>query len=61
MECRKSETLFCCSVPWFKHFDKEWIELYAKAYRKVIENHEQLLEGDLNKLEGGRWFGTENE
>ena len=59
-KCRKSETIFCCSAPWFKHFDKETIELYANAYRKVIENHEQLIETDLDKKQGGRWYGTEN-
>ena len=52
---------YCFSVPWFKHFDKEWIERFALAFRKVIENHEQLLEGDDDKTEGGRWFGTSND
>ena len=58
---KPSEERYCFSVPWFKHFDKEWIEAYANAYRKVIENHEQLLEGDADKQQGGRWFGTANE
>ena len=52
---------YCFSVPWFKHFDKQWIEKFAEAFKKVIENHEQLLEGDTDKAEGGRWFGTSNE
>lgn len=52
---------YCFSVPWFKHYDKEWIEKYALAFRKVIENHEQLLAGDNHRLDGGRWFGTGNE
>lgn len=52
---------YCFSVPWFKHFDKEWIEKYAAAYRKVAENYEQLLEEDRTKAQGGRWFGLENE
>lgn len=58
--CEPSESIYCFTVPWFKHFDKEWIETYAAAFRKVIENHEQLLEGDLDKTQGGRWYGTEN-
>ena len=34
------------SLPWFKHFDKEVIEQYAAAYRKVYENYKDLLPGD---------------
>ena len=59
--CRPSETKYCFSVPWFKHYDKEWIELYAKAFRKVSENYEQLLSGDVKAVQGGRWYGTENK
>ena len=57
----RSENTYCFSVPWFKHLDREWIELYAKAYRKVIENYEQLLEADSDKSQGGRWYGQSNE
>ena len=57
----RSENTYCFSVPWFKHLDREWIELYAKAYRKVIENYEQLLETDSDKSQGGRWYGQSNE
>jgi len=60
-ELERSANLCCFSVPWFKHFEKEWIELYAKAYRKVIENYEQLLEQDSDKSQGGRWYGQSNE
>ena len=59
-KCRQAESLYCFSVPWFKHFDKEWIERYAHAFRKVIENHTQLLEADKQQAQGGRWYGTEN-
>lgn len=59
--CKPSETKYCFSVPWFKHFDKEWIELYAKAFRKVSENYEQLLADDVKTVQGGRWYGTENK
>lgn len=33
-------------IPWFKHFDKKIIEDQAAAFRKVVENHEELLAGD---------------
>lgn len=59
-KCEPSETVYCFSVPWFKHFDKVWIERYAAAVRKVIENHQQLLEADVDKSQGGRWYGMEN-
>ena len=56
----KSNTKYCISVPWFKKFDKERIDAYVAVYRKVAENYEQLLEGDIDKEQGGRWHGTEN-
>lgn len=59
-KCDLSVEKECFYAPWFKHFDKGWIELYAKAFRKVIENHEQLLESDTEKKQDGRWFGTTN-
>lgn len=31
------------SVPWFKHFDKPAIELYAEAFRKVFSQIDRLL------------------
>lgn len=55
-----SEHKYCCSAPWFKHFDKEWIDRYAAVYKKVIANYEQLLAGDTDKTQGGRWHGSEN-
>ena len=58
---KPSEAIECFSVPWFKHYETEWIETYAAAVRKVIENHEQLLEADFDKKQGGRWHGTTNE
>ncbi len=53
-------TKCCFSVPWFKKFDKEWIEKYAMVFRKVVENYKELLDGDVDKIQGGRWHGTEN-
>ena len=58
---KPSEHKYCFSVPWFKHLDKAWIEKYAAAFRKVIENHTQLLSGDTEVKQGGRWHGVENE
>ena len=59
-KCKPSEEIYCFMAPWFKHFDKEWIEKYASIFRKVVENHEQLLEDDADKSQGGRWHGMEN-
>lgn len=58
--CDKSLERLSFNVPWFKHFDKEWIECYAAAFRKVSENYKDLLEDDLDKTQGGRWYGSEN-
>ena len=55
-----SEKKYCVSAPWFKKFNKEIIDDYSKAFRKVAENYAQLLEGDTDKSQGGRWHGTEN-
>ncbi|MBR2721649.1 MAG: aminotransferase class V-fold PLP-dependent enzyme [Clostridia bacterium] len=58
-KCRPSEQICCVSVPWFKHYDTKWIELYAAAYKKVIANYRELLEEeDATKNKGGRWHGT---
>lgn len=48
----------CFSIPHFKHLDKEWIEKYAAGFKKVVENHEQLLEGDEHTTQDVRWIGT---
>jgi dTDP-4-amino-4,6-dideoxygalactose transaminase len=34
------------AVPWFKHFDKEFIEQYATAIKKVANAYKELLPGD---------------
>ena len=36
-------------VPWFKHYEAETIEKHAGAYKKVIENYQSLLPGDIDK------------
>ena len=49
------------SIPWFKHYDPYWVEQYAKCFRKVIENHMQLIDpSDVDNAEQGRWFGFKN-
>ncbi len=57
---KPSEEKYCIGMPWFKKYDKEWIDLYASAIKKVVENYEELLEGDVDKTQGGRWHGNEN-
>ncbi len=58
--CKPSEEMWCFSVPWFKHYDKEWIERYAEGFRKVVENHLEIVD-DAERAQGGRWHGTSNE
>ena len=58
--CDSSITRYCFQIPWFKHFDKEWIEKYAAAFRKVAENYRDLLDLDSDVNAGGRWYGSDN-
>ena len=44
--CDPSLEKYCFSIPRFNYLDKEIIDLYAAGYRKVIENHMDLLEND---------------
>ena len=57
---KPSEEKYCFSVPGFKKYDKEWIERYANVFKKVVANYQQLLDGDLDKTQGGRWHGSDN-
>ena len=59
--CDSAIERHCFSIPWFKHLDKEWIDRYVAAFKKVIENHEQLLEDDSAESAGGRWYGKKNQ
>lgn len=62
--CDLSLTRYCFSVSWFKRLDEEnkkWIEKVASVYRKVVENYEDLLEGDTKRVVEGRWYGQEND
>ncbi len=49
------------SLPWFKHFKPEIIDQYAAAFRKVIENYEELLPGDEAVVETGAWGLTKKK
>ena len=55
-----SDNLYNVSAPWFKNLDKEWIDKFVEVYKKVAENYKDLLEGDDDKIQGGRWHGAEN-
>jgi dTDP-4-amino-4,6-dideoxygalactose transaminase len=55
-----SDEKYCISAPWFKHYDKEWIDRYAAVYKKVADNYRELLEDDVDKTQGGRWHGADN-
>ena len=45
------------SIPWFKHYMPECIEMYANAFKKVALNYKELLAGDEKRgTESGRWF-----
>ena len=41
--------------------DRDVIDLYARGYRKVIENHTQLLDDDRREAQGGHWYGFDNQ
>ncbi|MBQ8173955.1 MAG: aminotransferase class I/II-fold pyridoxal phosphate-dependent enzyme [Clostridia bacterium] len=56
-----SVEVHCFSVPWFKKLNKEWIDRYVAAIRKVVDQHEALLEEDDKSEQGGRWYGATNE
>jgi perosamine synthetase len=43
-------------APWFKHYRPAIIEEYANAFRKVMENHQELIPDDPgNPPELGSW------
>lgn len=50
----------CYSTPWFKHYRPQVIEEYANAFRKVIENVDQVLEhfGDEARMTEGGSLGS---
>jgi len=60
-----TESVDIFSIPWFKHYNPEIIEMYASAFRKVSENYKELLDGAVKdaKSSNGRWFfyGSEDE
>ena len=45
------------SIPWFKHYMPEEIQMFANAYKKVALNYKELLAGSKRReTESGRWF-----
>jgi dTDP-4-amino-4,6-dideoxygalactose transaminase len=47
------------SIPWFKHYRPEVIDQYVEAFRKVSENHRDLLPddpGDPSRLGGWNFY-----
>jgi perosamine synthetase len=42
-------TRYVFEVPWFKHYEPDAIEEHTGAYKKVIENYNVLLPGDIDK------------
>lgn len=40
-------------IPWFKHFRKDVIDRYVAAYKKVIDHHAELLDGDTHETFDG--------
>ena len=57
--CDRSLSIDCFSIPWFKRLLPEYIDLYADAYKKVIANYRELLDGSEG-ISDGRWYGKEN-
>jgi len=46
-------------APWFKHYRPDFIDQHVRAYKKVIEHHEELLPGDPgNPPTAGKWHLT---
>ncbi|MCL2517738.1 MAG: DegT/DnrJ/EryC1/StrS family aminotransferase [Oscillospiraceae bacterium] len=46
------------SIPWFKKYMPEYIEMHANAFKKVAENYKDLLDSDPNRdkdVISGRW------
>ena len=41
------------TVPWFKHFRKDFIDEYVAAFRKVYENRHELLKYDDKEIVDG--------
>ncbi len=55
-EIKVSQAVQVYSIPWFKHYMPEYIEMYANAFKKVALNYKELLAGDTKRSDSGRWF-----
>ena len=47
-------------TPRFNYLDKDIVDLFVAGFKKVINNHEALLESDTKEQQGGRWYGNDN-
>ena len=60
--CERSLEDRCFTVPWFKKYDKEFIEKVASCFKKVADNHLSLLDGEIEQEKSvGRWYGTSDD
>jgi dTDP-4-amino-4,6-dideoxygalactose transaminase len=46
------------AIPWFKHYEPELIKAQAEAYKKVINNYQDLLSDDKAENEQGAYSST---
>lgn len=60
-DLKVAEALMPTSMPYFRKLMPEYIDLYVDAFRKVMDNVDQLLDLDVKQGKIGRWFGIENE
>ena len=54
--CKPSELIDCLSLPRFIKFDKEWIDKFVYAIKKVVANYAALLDKNDDKDKGGHWY-----
>lgn len=61
--CKPSEDVNIFNTMCFVKFDKEWIDKYVQAIKKVADNYQELLDDEKSKQEqqSGRWFGLKDE
>ncbi|MBO4367200.1 MAG: aminotransferase class V-fold PLP-dependent enzyme [Clostridia bacterium] len=53
---RASEDIPCFSIPRFSVYMPEYIEKFARGYRKVSENYRELLKNKGENRIGGQWY-----
>ena len=50
-----SEKIRTLSIPWFKVYKPEYIEMYANGYKKVVAHYRELLDENQDSDVGGIW------